>query len=406
MTIASPRIYNLFPLLAGPFADWSPHLQRAAAMGFDWLYFNPVSYPGFSGSLYSVKDHYGFHPVLAPDGDEAAHEAFAKMLQTSTELGLSPMMDLVIGHTAIDCELITTHPDWFEWQDGDIVHPGALENGKWVAWGDLAQVNNRPGQDALWDYWDRLITHHQGLGVRGFRCDAAYQIPPELWRYLIERARQRDPDTLFVAETLGCPIEDVMTLAEAGFSHTFNSVKWWDFAEPWCLTQQARTRTHARTIGFAESHDTPRLAAELKHRGAVLMRYAFSAWFSSGVMMPMGLEAGLTAPLHVVTSRPEQWQPRLDMSDAIGQVNRLKGEWPILADEGRYEMLNAPKGQVWLQKMPDLHGPSALFCIAVDGGQVSPPELPGMREITPPGLTEASAPLQLFILNPPQSTGE
>ena len=27
------KIYNLFPLLAGPFANWQPHLERAAALG-------------------------------------------------------------------------------------------------------------------------------------------------------------------------------------------------------------------------------------------------------------------------------------------------------------------------------------------------------------------------------------
>jgi len=29
-----PRIYNLFPLLAGPLPRWGPHLERAARMGF------------------------------------------------------------------------------------------------------------------------------------------------------------------------------------------------------------------------------------------------------------------------------------------------------------------------------------------------------------------------------------
>ena len=34
------KIYNLFPLLAGPFPHWTPHLERAAAMGFDWVFVN------------------------------------------------------------------------------------------------------------------------------------------------------------------------------------------------------------------------------------------------------------------------------------------------------------------------------------------------------------------------------
>ena len=44
-------IYNLFPLLAGEVRHWKPHLQRAADMGFDWVFVNPIQFPGFSGSL-------------------------------------------------------------------------------------------------------------------------------------------------------------------------------------------------------------------------------------------------------------------------------------------------------------------------------------------------------------------
>ena len=63
-----PRIYNLFPLLAGPVPQWSDHLERIAAMAFDWVFVNPFHYPGFSGSLYAIKDYYRLHPLLAADG--------------------------------------------------------------------------------------------------------------------------------------------------------------------------------------------------------------------------------------------------------------------------------------------------------------------------------------------------
>ena len=61
--MTGPRIYNLFPLLAGPVPAWSGHLDRIAGMGFDWIYVNPFHYPGFSGSLYAVKDFYAAAPA-------------------------------------------------------------------------------------------------------------------------------------------------------------------------------------------------------------------------------------------------------------------------------------------------------------------------------------------------------
>lgn len=57
-------IYNLFPLLAGKFTEWEGHLKRASEMGFNWVFVNPINYPGFSGSLYSVKDYFDFNPLF------------------------------------------------------------------------------------------------------------------------------------------------------------------------------------------------------------------------------------------------------------------------------------------------------------------------------------------------------
>ena len=56
------RIYNLFPTLAGTTRDWMVHLPRIAGMGFNAVYVNPFHYPGFSGSLYAVKDYYRLNP--------------------------------------------------------------------------------------------------------------------------------------------------------------------------------------------------------------------------------------------------------------------------------------------------------------------------------------------------------
>jgi hypothetical protein len=47
-----PRIYNPFPLLAGPFPRWNEHLERARRMEFDWIFLNPFHRAGYSGSLY------------------------------------------------------------------------------------------------------------------------------------------------------------------------------------------------------------------------------------------------------------------------------------------------------------------------------------------------------------------
>lgn len=90
------------------------------------------------------------------------------------------------------------------------------------------------------------------------------------------------------------------------------------------------------SISFPESHDTPRLAAELQgDRAAVLQRYAFAAVFSTGLMMPMGFEFGFRKRLHVVKTTPEDWEaPTWDLTGAITAINRTKAAHQPLNDEG------------------------------------------------------------------------
>ena len=68
-------IYNLFPTLAGSVRDWKPHLTRAASMGFNWIFINPIQFPGRSGSLYSIKDYFRLNPLLVDGADPTASAA-------------------------------------------------------------------------------------------------------------------------------------------------------------------------------------------------------------------------------------------------------------------------------------------------------------------------------------------
>ena len=95
------------------------------------------------------------------------------------------------------------------------LHPGAKEGNRQVVWGDLAEIDNAgsPDRDSLWHYWLKLVEYYAALGFSGFRCDAAYKVPADLWRFLISQVKGAHPDTLFFAESLGCPIEDTLRLA-------------------------------------------------------------------------------------------------------------------------------------------------------------------------------------------------
>ncbi|MBC5801166.1 MAG: DUF3416 domain-containing protein [Candidatus Eremiobacteraeota bacterium] len=356
-----PRIYNLFPTLAGPVARWAGHLERIAAMRFDWVYVNPFHVTGGSGSLYSVVDYRRLNPVLRGD-DRADDDAILRgFLSAARERELSVMMDLVINHTADDGPLVQQHPDWYRHDDGGtIVAPSAVDPDdltKVTVWGDLAELDyrERPERAELVAYFADVARHYAQLGMCGFRCDAAYQVPAAVWSEIIAAVRAVRPDAFFAAETLGCTPDQISALRGVGFDALFNSSKWWDFQSAWLLDQYEASRHIAPSIAFPESHDTPRLSAELSQsfpgiakrqtEAAYRFRYLFAAIFSSGVMMPMGYEYGFSKRLDVVNTRPHDWeQPRFDLTEFIAATNALKGSLPALGEEGAQHLLHFGAG--------------------------------------------------------------
>ncbi len=147
-----PRIYNLFPLLAGTIAEWRTHLPRIAAMDFTAVHVNPFHAPGFSGSLYAVKDFYRLNPLFRGDPERSDDELLAGFCASCKEHGLVAMMDLVVNHTARDNPLVERHPHWFARdEDGAIRSPRASDPAnpaQFTIWGDLAEIDfDGPGGD-------------------------------------------------------------------------------------------------------------------------------------------------------------------------------------------------------------------------------------------------------------------
>ncbi len=332
-------IYNVFPLLAGPLTGWTSHFERAAAMEFDWIFVNPIQRVGKSESLYSVADYYDVHPLLVdPQSPLQPDEQVRRMTADARDAGLNVMTDLVLNHCAIDSTLVREHAPWFAHDDhGNIEKPFCFENGNKVVWEDLARFDHKTTRDpeGLYRYSLAVVEHLIDLGFSGFRCDAAYQIPVGFWKRLIGEIRAKHPGTVFAAETLGCLVDETKETATAGFDFVFNSAKWWDYTENWLLSQYNLIREVAPSIGFPESHDTPRLCEELHgNLNGLKQRYLFTALFSAGVMMPIGFEFGFRKRLHVISTRPADWEKTdVDLQPFIKSVNAIKKRFKVFQEE-------------------------------------------------------------------------
>ncbi|WP_279358495.1 maltotransferase domain-containing protein [Methylobacterium indicum] len=352
---AGPRIYNLFPLLVGRVSAWTAELPRIAELGFDWVYLNPFHQAGGSRSLYAVADTDRLDERLRDLDGTPDDEQIRRFCAAAAGHGLKIMTDLVVNHAANDGRLAHERPDLFVRDaSGAPVSPHAVDPddpSKITVWGDLAEFDyvEAGPRTALTELWNGYIARLQALGVAGFRCDAAYKVPPDVWRSLIGAAKQRDHAALFAAETLGCTFEEARATAEAGFDYLFNSFAWWDLKAPWALEQYERLRILAPSIAFPENHDMPRLAASLEGgkeavAAELKSRYALAAFFSAGVLMPIGYEWGYAKALHVVETTPESREHHtgIDISGFVAAVNRLRADLPAANVEGAQWRLSAP----------------------------------------------------------------
>ena len=333
------KIYNLFPLLAGPLPHWESHIDRAAAMEFDWLFVNPIQQPGSSGSLYSIADYFAINPSLIdPGSTDSPEEQVQKMVQFAARRGMKVMIDLVINHCAADSTLVPTHPEWFVHEtDGRVAHPFCIEDGTKVVWRDLARFDHEHTSDpeGQYRYFLDIVKYLLGLGFQGFRCDAAYQVPGRLWHRLTQDVKKEHPETVFAAETLGCTADQTKRTAHAGFDYVFNSSKWWDFGSTWLMEQYDLVRETAPSISFPESHDTARLFAEMHgNENALKQRFLFAALFAAGVMIPVGFEFGFRNALHVVSTRPSDWEDaHVDLRGYIRSLNQTKSQFSVFNED-------------------------------------------------------------------------
>lgn len=342
----SIRLYNLYPKLIGNMNQWAEQVVRIKEMGFNAIWVNPFHYSGFSGSMYSPKNYYRIADCFI-DGNckKEPMQQLKDFISKCHENNILFIMDLVINHTAIDSDLLAEHPNWFKHDsEGKVVNPGAMDNGEWHAWGDLAEVDNLGSceRDALWKYWLDMMKYYIELGVDGFRCDMAYQVPSDLWRYLIPETRKVKNGCLFLAESLGCDFKQVEELAQLGFDYLFNSTKYWDFNEPWGMEQYYKTSPLAQTIAFPESHDTKRLMEEFNGDvEAVKRQIIFSAVFSSGYMIPSGFEFGFRKEMNVVKTTPADWEEtNIDLSWLLKNLAELKQKYPVLNEEKGLEIVD------------------------------------------------------------------
>lgn len=223
----------------GTFLNAIPRLKELTKLGINTVYLLPVTKTGklkalgTAGSLYALDSFDRLSPLLDDKDNPMSVEQEAKMfVDEAHKLGLRVIVDIP---SCGSYDMSLEQPDLFiKDKNGNAVVP--------ADWTDvrLFKVYDENGKlnRALVENYQKMIKMLQDIGVDGIRADVAAIKPYEFWKEVIDYARMKDPQFLFIAEA--CPTwtnpakqwgdyETVPRLLEAGFDGYYGD--WANFSD-------------------------------------------------------------------------------------------------------------------------------------------------------------------------------
>lgn len=198
----------------GTFAAFEQHLDRLQQLGVDVLWLMPIhpigeeGRKGTLGSYYSATNYCEVNPEFGTIDD------FRHLLEAAHQKGFKVILDWVANHTARDAKWTQEHNEWYY---KDSLGNLAIQ----YDWTDIARLNYehqdlREEMIAAMKYWVEL-------GVDGFRCDVAAEVPTDFWNDAVARLKAINPDLFMLAEA---------EKAELQYD-AFNAYYTWDQMHNW-----------------------------------------------------------------------------------------------------------------------------------------------------------------------------
>jgi len=175
----------------GTFAAAEALLPEIKESGVDIIWIMPIQQigvlerKGTLGSYYAITDYCKFNPEFGTRAD------FEHFLATAHELGLKVILDWVANHTAPDSEW-TKNEGW-HYRDslGNLMVQ--------YDWTDISKLNY-DNQDMRAAMKQAMHWWMDTIGIDGFRCDVAGEVPTDFWNEAMAEIRAKHPDMFTLAE--------------------------------------------------------------------------------------------------------------------------------------------------------------------------------------------------------------
>lgn len=325
----------------------------------------PTTYAkmGRFGSPYACEDLITVDPALVEfDERTTGVEQFCELTRAVHQRNGFVILDIVLNHTGWGSRLQELRPEWFlKDPEGNFASPGAWG----VVWGDLVELN--PGFVALWEEFAEAFLIWCRRGVDGFRCDAGYKVPVQVWQYVEARVRQEFPDTLFLLEGLGGSWDATEALLTEGgmqwaYSELFQNYSGSDVARylDYSLRQSERVGVY---VHYSETHDNNRLAASGRVWSLLRNRLCGLTSVSGGYGFTCGVEWLATEKVDVHLSSGLAWGALENIVAELARLNALLSEHPCFFDGVKIRRISPVDSSVLVLERRSAEGDESVLVL-------------------------------------------
>ena len=338
--VADVVLYQVNPRVFAPSNSLQAVIARLDSiedLGVNMLWIMPI-YPigevKSKNSPYSVRDYKAIAPEYGTVDD------LRMLVESCHERGMGVILDWVANHTAWDNVWLQQHPDWYTHdENGNIIYPPGTD------WTDVADLNyeNKDMRAAMIDamcYWV------DSVGVDGFRCDVADQVPADFWKECIKtlRATAKPRNLIMLAE--GAKPDNFI----AGFDLNYA----WDFmrAINQVMAEGAKAGLLATTdkneyrdlepgkykLRFTTNHDEATKASPIKQYGGVrgsMAAFVATTMLHGGMLIYGSQEVGYPEPINFFKYVPVNWNANPSLRNEYKKLISIYNNHPSLRSSGK-----------------------------------------------------------------------
>jgi len=338
--VADVVLYQVNPRVFAPSNSLQAILARLDSiedLGVNMLWIMPI-YPigeeKSKNSPYSVKDYKAIAPEYGTVDD-------LRMLVASChERGMGIILDWVANHTAWDNVWLKEHPEWYTHDStGNIIFPPGTD------WTDVADLNydNKEMRAAMIDAMRFWV---DSVGVDGFRCDVADQVPVDFWKECIKNLR-----------TAAKP-RNLIMLAEganpSNFTAGFDLNYAWEFMGAIAQVMKDNAKVGRLVavdqneykdlesgkfkLRFTTNHDEATKASPITQYGgmrASMAAFVATTMLHGGMLIYGSQEVGYPEPINFFHYVPVNWQANPQLREEYKKLISIYNDHPALRSSGK-----------------------------------------------------------------------